>query len=168
MNSYDDGTVTLVSHKAAYISHDGGKTWVSLTLPTYVGQLHSLTITPDSSLWLGSRQGAVQSTDGGKTWRYVLGGLPKDDVLAVEYDPVGQQLLATALQKQEVFMSKDNGRTWQHTQSADVGIRSAMSYQGHLLATSDHNGVLLQEGGDKSSASAAKAAVIPESISNRP
>ncbi len=168
VNSYDDGTVTLVSHKAAYISHDGGKTWVSLTLPTYVGQLHSLTITPDSSLWLGSRQGAVQSTDGGKTWRYVLGGLPKDDVLAVEYDPVGQQLLATALQKQEVFMSKDNGRTWQHTQSADVGIRSAMSYQGHLLATSDHNGVLLQEGGDKSSASAAKAAVIPESISNRP
>jgi hypothetical protein len=167
VNSYDDGTVTLVSHKAAYLSRDGGKTWASLTLPTYVGQLHSFTITPDSSLWLGSRQGAVQSNDGGKTWRYVLGGLPKDDVLAVDYDPVGQRLLATALQKQEVFMSKDNGKTWQHTQSADVGIRTAMSYQGHLLATSDHNGVLLEEGSDASPANSAAAVVIPETTPTR-
>jgi photosystem II stability/assembly factor-like uncharacterized protein len=159
VNSYDDGTVTLISHKAAYLSHDNGKTWTSLTLPTYVSRLHSFTITPDSSLWLGSRQGAVQSTDGGKTWRYVLGGLPKDDVLEVDYDPVGQRLLATALQKQEVFVSKDNGRTWQPTQSADVSIRSAMSYQGHLLATSDHNGVLLQEGSNEALNNPTKATV---------
>ncbi len=149
VNAYDDGTVTLVSPKAAYISRDEGKTWISPTLPTYVGRVHSLSVMPDSSLWVGSRQGAVQSTDGGKTWRYVTGGLPKDDVLEVEYDPVGQRLLATALQKQEVFMSKDNGRTWQHTQSADVPIRAAISYQGHLLATSAYNGVLLQENRDE-------------------
>jgi photosystem II stability/assembly factor-like uncharacterized protein len=161
VNSYDDGTVTLVSHKAAYVSHDSGKTWTALTLPTYVGQVHSLTITPDSSLWIGSRQGAVQSTDGGKTWRYVLGGLPKDDVLQVEYDPIGQRLLATALRQHEVFVSKDNGQTWQHTESADVAIRAAMNYQGHLLATSAHNGVLLQEGAE-STGNATKAAIISE------
>ncbi len=162
VNSYDDGTVTLVSHKAAYISHDGGKTWATLTLPTYVGQINSLTLTPDSSLWLTSRQGAVQSTDGGKTWRYVMGGLPKDDVLVVEYDAAGQRLLATALQEHEVFMSKDNGLTWQHTDSAGVPIRSAISYQGHLLATSAYNGMLLQEDNGQSASNPTNSAAIAE------
>ena len=162
LNGYDDGTVTLVSHKAAYLSRDGGKTWAALTLPPYVGRVHSLSVMPDSSLWVGSRQGAIQSSDGGRTWRYVTGGLPKDDVLSVEYDPVGKRLLATALQQQEVFMSTDNGRTWQHTQSADVPIRAAFSYQGHLLATSDYNGVLLQENQGELSTNATKAAVFPQ------
>jgi photosystem II stability/assembly factor-like uncharacterized protein len=162
VNSYPDGTVSLVSNHVAYLSHDWGKTWADLTLPTYVGRLHDLTVMPDSSLWVASRQGAVQSTDGGRTWRYALGGLPKDDVLKVEYDPVGQRLLATALRQREVFVSKDNGLTWQPTQSADVTIRSAMNYQGRLLATSPFNGVLLQDEQGKSAQSAAKAAVIVE------
>lgn len=166
VSSYDDGTVTLVSHKAAYLSHDSGKTWAALTLPTYVGQVHSLTIMPDSSLWLGTRQGAVQSTDGGKTWRYVLSGLPKDDVLEVEYDPVGQRLLATALKQHAVFVSKDHGQTWQPTESADVPIRSAMNYQGHLLATSAYNGVLMEEGSESAS-NATKAAVISDTGGTR-
>lgn len=167
VNSYDDGTVTLVSHKAAYLSHDGGKTWATLTLPSYVGLVHSLSVMPDSSLWVGSREGAVQSSDGGKTWRYVTGGLPKDDVLSVEYDPSGKRLLATALQRQEVFMSTDNGLTWQHTQSADVPIRAAISYQGHLLATSAYNGVLIQENEAELSANPAKAAAIPEATQSQ-
>ena len=162
VNSYPDGTVTLVSNRAAYISHDWGKTWDNVILPTYVGRLHDFTVMPDSSLWIASRQGAVQSTDGGRTWRYALGGLPKDDVLKVEYDPVGQRLLATALQQREVFVSKDNGQTWQPTQSADVLIRSAMNYQGRLLATSAFNGVLVQDEQGKSAQSSAKAAVIVE------
>ncbi len=161
VNSYDDGTVTLVSHNAALISHDWGKTWNSLTLPTYIGKVYSLTAVPNGSLWLSSQQGAVQSSDGGKTWRYVLGGLPKDDVLEVDYDPVGQRLLATALHQHTVFFSKDNGMTWQQTGSADVSIRTAMSYQGHLLATSAYNGVLLQEGVESANGPA-KAAAISE------
>jgi photosystem II stability/assembly factor-like uncharacterized protein len=162
VNSYPEGTVTLVSNRAAYISHDWGKTWDNVILPTYVGRLHDFTVMPDSSLWIASRQGAVQSTDGGRTWRYALGGLPKDDVLKVEYDPVGQRLLATALQQREVFVSKDNGQTWQPTQSADVLIRSVMNYQGRLLATSAFNGVLLQDEQGKSAQSSAKGAVIVE------
>ncbi len=160
VNSYQDGTVALVSNRAAYISRDWGKSWAALTLPSYVGPVHSLTVMPDSSLWVGSRQGAIQSTDGGRTWRYALGGLPKDDVLEVEYDPAGQQLLATALQQHEVFVSKDNGQTWQPTQSAGVPIRAAMNYQGHLLATSDYNGVLLQNERAESAKNSTKTAAI--------
>jgi hypothetical protein len=162
VNSYDDGTVTLVSHNAALISHDWGKSWNALTLPTYVGRLYSLTVVPGGALWVSSQQGAVTSSDAGKTWRYVLGGLPKDDVLEVDYDPVGQRLLATALHQHAVFFSKDNGMTWQHTETADVSIRAAMSYQGHLLATSAFNGVLLQEGTESASNSPAKASAISE------
>lgn len=165
VNSYDDGTVTLVSHNAAFISHDGGKSWNALTLPTYVGKVYSLTMA-NNSLWLGSQQGGIQSSDGGKVWRYVLGGLPKDDVLQVDYDPVGQRLLATALHQHAVFFSKDNGLTWQQTESADVSIRTAMSYQGHLLATSAYNGVLMQEGAESAS-NPAKAVAISETTKAR-
>ncbi len=161
VKSYDDGTVTLVTHNSALISHDSGKSWNSLTLPSYVGKIYSLAMVPSGSLWLSSQQGALQSSDSGKSWRYVLGGLPKDDVLEVDYDPVGQRLLATALHQHAVFFSNDNGLTWQHTETADVTIRTAMAYQGHLLATSSYNGVLLQEGAE-SATNPAKAAAISE------
>ncbi len=165
VNSYDDGTVTLVSHNAALISHDWGKSWNALTLPSYIGKIYSLTVA-NNSLWLSSQQGAIQSSDEGKSWRYVLGGLPKDDVLEVNYDPVGQRLLATALHQHAVFFSKDNGLTWQHTETADVAIRTAMSYQGHLLATSAYNGVLVQEGVE-SATNPAKAAAISETTNTQ-
>ena len=161
VNSYDDGTVALVTHNAALISHDWGKSWNPVTYPSYIGKVNSLTVVPNGAMWLSSQQGAVESSDGGKTWRYVLGGLPKDDVLEVDYDPVGQRLLATALHQHTVFFSKDNGLTWQHTENADVSIRTAMSYQGRLLATSLYNGVLMQEGSESAS-SATKAAAISE------
>ena len=166
VNSYDDGTVTLSSHNSALISHDGGKSWSSLALPSYVGKVFSFTAGPNNSLWLSSQQGGAQSTDGGKTWRYVLSGLPKDDVLRVDYDPIGQRLLATALHQHTVFFSKDNGQTWQHTENADVAIRSAISYQGHLLATSAYNGVLVQDGAE-SATNPAKAAAISETTGTR-
>jgi hypothetical protein len=97
---------------------------------------------------VSSQQGAIQSSDAGKTWRYVLGGLPKDDVLEVDYDVAGQRLLATGLHQRTAFFSKDNGMTWQQTESAHVAIRAVMSYQGRLLATSAFNGVLMQEGAE--------------------
>ena len=126
VNVYDDGSVTLISHKLAYLSRDWGKTWSTLTLPSYISILNNLTLMPDASLWLGASEGAVHSTDGGATWRYVTGGLPRSDVLAVRYDAGGQRLLATALHEQGVFESKDGGLTWQRTPNADVSIHSAI------------------------------------------
>ncbi len=154
VNSYDDGTVTLAGPKGAYISHDDGKTWTSIVLPKYVTHVYNLTLTPDSSLWMATRQGALQSTDGGQNWRYMLGvGLPKNDVLAVRYDPDGHRLLATALGAHGVFESRDGGKSWQSTPDAGVAIRVALNYQGHLLAASSYNGLLLEEGSAVESAS---------------
>ena len=148
VNTYDDGTVTLAGLKGAYLSRDGGKTWTAVTLPKYVSGVYSLTLTPGPTLWLGTQQGALRSTDGGQTWQYMLGGLPKNDVLAVRYDDTGQRLLATAMHSHAVFQSKDGGKSWQSTPEAGVSIRSALNYKGRLLVASFYNGLLLQESGD--------------------
>ena len=144
VNTYEDGTVTLAGLKGAYMSRDQGKTWTTVAIPQYVSGVYNLTITPGATLWLGTRQGAIRSTDGGLTWHYMLGGLPKNDVLAVRYDASGQRLLATALHSHGVFASKDDGQTWQRTPEAIVTIRSAINFQGRLLAASAHNGLLLE------------------------
>ena len=151
VNCYEDGTVTLAGLKGAYLSHDEGKTWTTVALPKYVSGVYSLTMTPGPTLWLGTRQGAVRSTDGGQTWHYMLGGLPKNDVLAVLYDAGGQRLLATALHSRAVFESRDGGQSWQSTPEAGVSIRSALSYKGRLLAASFYNGLLLEQTSDAAS-----------------
>ncbi len=87
----------------------------------------------------------MRSTDAGQSWQYILGGLPKNDVLAVLYDASGQRLLATALHSRAVFQSRDGGQSWQSTPEAGVSIRTALNYQGHLLASSFYNGLLLEQ-----------------------
>ncbi len=151
VNCYENGTVTLAGVKGAYLSRDGGKTWSTVALPKYVSGVYNLTLTPGPTLWLGTRQGALRSTDSGQSWQYMLGGLPKNDVLAVTYDVGGQRLLATALHSRAVFQSRDGGKNWQSTPEAGVSIRDALSYQGHLLATSFYNGLLLEHAGDVAS-----------------
>ena len=144
VNSYDDGAVTLAGIKGAYLSRDDGKTWTSVVLPKYVGGVYSLTSTP-GALWLGTPQGALRSADGGQTWQYMLGGLPRNDVLEVVYDSVSQRLLATALHSHAVFQSKDGGKSWQSTPKAEVSIRTALNYKGRLLVASAYNGLLLEQ-----------------------
>ena len=154
VNGYEGGTVTLTGPKGAYASRDDGKTWTAIVLPKGVTHVYSMTMAPDSSLWLGTRQGALHSTDGGQNWRYLVGvGLPNDDVLAVRYDADGHRLLATALHSRGVFESKDGGKSWQSTPDAGVPIRAAVNYQGHLLAASFYNGLLLQQSNVVESAS---------------
>ncbi len=148
VNCYEGGTLTLLSYRGVYLSHDWGRTWSSIAVPQDIGDVHNLTLVPDSSLWLGTSVGALQSTDDGKTWRHMHGGLPEKDVLAVHYDAGGRRLLATALHESAVFESEDNGETWLKTPNALDSILWAISYQGRLLAVSSDNGLLLEESGE--------------------
>jgi photosystem II stability/assembly factor-like uncharacterized protein len=146
VNSLTDGSVTLVAPKHAYLSHDEGKTWTELVFPKYVTGLYSLTQAGDGSLWLGSREGALHSTDNGNTWEHILGGLPPRNVYVVRYDAASRRLLATAQQTHGVYASNDDGKSWQLSPDTGVSIRVAMNFQGHLLAASSYNGLLLQQG----------------------
>ncbi len=140
-----NGSLALVSSKHAFTSSDGGKTWTEMTFPPYVTILYDLASAPDSTLWLGSREGALRSSDGGKTWEHVLDGLPPRDIISVQYDEKGQRLLATGLHTHTVFESKDGGKTWKQSPESIVSIRAAMTYQGRLLAATNHNGLLLEK-----------------------
>ena len=141
-NEYSDGTLTLAGVKRAFLSHDDGRTWAEITPPKYVTGIYDFTMTPDSTLWLGTREGAARSADGGVTWVHVMSGLPPSHVLGITYDADAHRLLATAMNSKGVYQSSDGGKTWQQTAEANFSIRSAMSYQGQLLASSWHNGLL--------------------------
>jgi hypothetical protein len=155
-NDYADGTLTLATVKRAFLSHDEGRSWTEVTTPKYVTGLYNFSMTPDSTLWLGTREGAARSLDGGVTWVHVMNGLPPTNVLGVTYDAGAHRLLATAMNSKGVFESADGGKTWVQTPEANFSIRSAMSYQGQLLAASWHNGLLLQRN--------ASAAALPSSV----
>jgi len=167
VNSFADGTVSLVAPKRAFLSHDQGKSWSEITYPQYVTALNNLTAMPDGSLWLATREGALHSTDGGKSWHHVLGGLPPRDVFAVRYDPASQRLLATALYAQTVFESKDGGHTWQPTPGAGASIRTALDYQGRILAASAYSGLFLQQSTDAGSSSETAHAADTSSSADR-
>ena len=165
ISTFSDGTVSVVSPRRAFLSHDQGKTWSELTYPQYVTGLYNLTQVGDGSLWLATREGALHSTDGGKSWEHVLGGLPARHVFMVRSGPNSQTLLATALNVHGVFESNDNGRTWHRTPDSGVSIRAAMNYQGRLLAASTYNGLLLEEG--NASAAETANATAGSSAANR-
>jgi len=145
-NEYLDGTITLASIKRALLSRDAGRTWSEVAVPSYVTGIYNFTIAPDSTFWLGTREGALHSTDGGKDWNHVMGGLPPSYVLGVRYDAKARRLLATAMNSRGVFESVDGGKIWHQTPEANFSIRTAMGYQDLILATSWHNGLLLQRG----------------------
>lgn len=148
----DGNTLAAVSPSQAFMSHDAGKTWAALTLPSYVTVVYGLTAAPDGSLWLSTREGALHSSDRGNTWEHMLGGLPAREILSVHYDAGSQRLLATGLHTRTVFESKDGGKSWQPLPASIVSIRAAMTYQGRILAATNHNGLLLEKSGQVASA----------------
>ncbi|HUN90132.1 MAG TPA: hypothetical protein VMU28_15135 [Terriglobales bacterium] len=154
-NEFPDGTVTLATIKRAFVSHDDGRTWGALPIPEYVTGIYNITMAPDSTLWLSTREGAIRSSDGGKSWLHVLGGLASKHVLTVKYDPSLQRLLATALETKGVYESTDGGKSWTKSPDSLFSIRMAMGYREQLLATSWHNGLLLQRAAGTASASSA-------------
>ena len=164
-NEYSDGTLTLASIKRAFLSHDGGRTWSELTIPNYVTGIYDFTMTPDSTLWLATREGAARSTNGGEKWVHVMSGLPPSGVLSVTYNPGTQKLLATAMNAKGVFESADGGKSWKQTPEASFSIRSATGYQGQLLATSWHNGLLLQKVNSAAMPSTSVSAATPSTKS---
>jgi photosystem II stability/assembly factor-like uncharacterized protein len=167
VNGVADGAISLVSPKHAFLSRDEGKSWNEIACPQYVTGIYNLTASPDGSLWLATREGAIHSTDGGKTWEHILGGLPARNVFAVRYDAASQRLLATGLYVHGVFESKDNGQSWQRTPDTGVSIRTALNYRGRLLAASSYNGLLLQQGSDRTASSEAAPIAGGNSTANR-
>ena len=148
VSRFADGTLSLIAPKRGFFSHDEGKSWSEISLPAVCHR----TLQSDSGFGrivvVGNPRGRLALD----RWRQDMGarpgGLPARNVFAVRYDPATQRLLATALGTHGVFESKDGGQSWQRTPEAGVSIKTALDYQGRLLAASSYNGLLLQLGGE--------------------
>ena len=146
--SASGSTVAVATPKAVMVSTDSGETWAPADIPGWVNRIYRVTIAPDNSLWLTSREGALRSTDNGKHWDHVMSGLPPHDVFNIEVDRKGNRLLATAMGTDAVYESRNEGRTWTVATASGFNLRGAINFNGHLLAATAFNGLVMQQGSD--------------------
>jgi photosystem II stability/assembly factor-like uncharacterized protein len=148
------------------VSHDGGKTWTTVTLGTandYSGWPVALTVNPAlPNIVLigmsGSPQaggGAWRSTDGGSTFSPVNTGLGgnllvgpepsfQDPLFSLAYDPAGSGLVVAGLGWDGVYLSSDNGSNWVSAQGniLPISTASAIWANGSIYATTFGQGVV--------------------------
>ncbi len=110
-----DGTV-LAGGYEVHISHDGGTSWISVTLPVTSVLVTDLAMSPDFStdqtVFAGTSAGLYESHDGGLTWE-AAAGYPGPAVQALAISPGwpahGVLLAGT---DRGVYRTADGGVTW--------------------------------------------------------
>src|SRR5205823_7944324 len=116
----DDGLI--------HVTHDGGKNWHDVTPPALtpwskVSLMEASHFDPDTAYAAINRfrlddlkPHIYRTHDGGKTWSDIVNGLPEGAVVnAVREDPVRQKLLFAGTEL-GVFISLNDGDTWQSLQ----------------------------------------------------
>lgn len=114
-----NGLIFATAGATSRISHDGGKTWASTSMPTG----RAFVAPAAASAFSLATDGLYRSTDGGTTWSSVLAfsqPLPQD--LFQSYDPsTGQMLFSPIFQSDgkaflfvsgQLWRSTDGGGTW--------------------------------------------------------
>jgi photosystem II stability/assembly factor-like uncharacterized protein len=155
-NSY----VWAISSRQLEVSGDGGKSWISHTLPFEPrGALH-LHPSDENSVVLASDHGVFVSRDRGESWKQAsLSELSIDDMA-----PVKNAVVVSTAQG-ELFLSRDAGKTWGHmdSPSADNSISALRSREAgnQLVAASATEGLYVMEMGTASSASTDTNSALP-------
>jgi hypothetical protein len=108
--------LAVTQSAGAWISHDGGSTWMNLPDVPSGATLYNVTFDATNALRMaiGSwTYGVFTSEDGGLTWGSRNVGLPASHhVWRVGVDPDTGRLYASVIQS-SLFVSDDFGRTWQ-------------------------------------------------------
>ena len=141
-----------------HISRDGGKSWNDVTpdgrnngLPTEI-QINSIEAHPFEAggLYLAAtgyksddfRPYLFRTTDYGKHWEKITDGIPADHFTRVIRADSGQRGLLFAGTEFGVYMSKDDGQSWQSTQLnlPVVPITDLAIKEGNLVAATQGRG----------------------------
>jgi photosystem II stability/assembly factor-like uncharacterized protein len=122
-------------------SRDGGMTWSALALPSYVGIVHAVAISP-SMLWIATHAGVFESKDTGATWEHVLVGTPPQNLMSIRYDATGQRVLGLT-RSGEIYSTHD-GQIWSHTAHTGIYLRSIGLAGGRLLGITPFRGIVAQ------------------------
>jgi photosystem II stability/assembly factor-like uncharacterized protein len=154
-----DSHVWALTSRQLEVSGDGGKTWISRTLPLEPrGSLH-LHPTDENTVVLASDHGVFVSRDSGESWHQAnLSELLIDDLAPV------RNAVVVSTAKGTLFLSRDAGKTWGHMTgpTADSAISALRSREAgnQLVAASATEGLFVL---DMASASSASADPIPAS-----
>jgi photosystem II stability/assembly factor-like uncharacterized protein len=134
------------------ISGDGGKTWISRTLPVEPrGALH-FHAADETTIVLASDHGVFITRDAGESWRQAgLSELQIDDMAPVK------NIIVISTTKGALFLSRDAGQTWGHLEGPNAdGALSALRSRdtgNQLVAASATEGLFVLDMGSASSAS---------------
>jgi photosystem II stability/assembly factor-like uncharacterized protein len=148
-----DSYVWALTSRQLEVSGDGGKTWISRTLPFEPrGALH-LHPSDENTVVLASDHGVFVSRDTGESWHQAnLPELSIDDLASV------RNAVVVSTAKGTLFLSRDGGKTWGHMDGPNTeGTLSALRSRdagNQLIAASATEGLFVIEMGSASSASA--------------
>ena len=158
--SNGDSFVWALTSRQLQFSGDGGKTWISRTLPFEPrGTLH-FQPSDENTIVLAGDQGLFVSRDTGESWHQTnLSELMLDDLAPVRNGVVVSTVSGT------LFLSRDGGRSWGKMDgpAADSTLSALRSRQSgnQLVAASATEGLFILDMGSASSASADAASEAP-------
>jgi photosystem II stability/assembly factor-like uncharacterized protein len=132
-------TVIASSLRGAIVSTDGGATWTTAKVPTFITAIFSVAVTPES-VWMATREGAWRSSDHGVYWDHILSGIPARNVNYVSYDPASHRLHATSTSG-EFFFTSNNGQSWTRD-AKDWTVRAAVPAGGRVFALTAYEGII--------------------------
>ena len=129
------------------ISHDAGKDWWPLGLPTMLTRIHRVVFAPDGTLWLGAREGIYFTRDKGKTWLWIerIAFRDVDDMI---WDPTHARIVVSSRQSDEVYSIDPKNMTWKYWRAGYPLALIRMAGERMIAATPD-DGIIVQPSGDQ-------------------
>jgi photosystem II stability/assembly factor-like uncharacterized protein len=144
--------MVAATRTSVLVSTDKGSSWKQASLASYITNIRGVTLTPDEQILVASREGAFRSTDKGANWEHSVSGLPSKDITSIAYDSVRKRLLATSDATGVIFMSTDEGRSWQRGPDSGFPLRRISVIHGRYVAATPFDGVIVQPDNEPQSA----------------
>ena len=145
--------VVAATHSTVLVSHNEGVTWQPVVLASYQTNIRSVTVTPDTQIFVATREGAFHSADSGKSWNHILSGLPDKDITSVAYDGFHRRFLAASGASGVVFESAD-GSTWRRGPDSGFPLRHITVAHGRYVGATPFDGVIAQPQNESQNAAA--------------
>ena len=130
---------------AIVVSHDAGKSWWPLGIPTVLTRIHRIAISKDGTIWIGAREGVYFSRDKGKNWMWVH-RLPIVDIDDLYFDAKLDKVLVSSRGSDFVYAIDSKTLDWKWWQTG-YRLSAVRAANGHILAASLDDGVLVEPNG---------------------
>ncbi|HET7185969.1 MAG TPA: transcriptional regulator [Terriglobales bacterium] len=142
----DGEKVVASTPNSLAVSHNHGVAWTPVNLPSFVGTVSSVAMSP-SAMWVSAYAGVFFSKDDGANWEHVLVGTPPQNLTSVRYDAVSQRLLGVT-HSGEVYSTVDNNH-WNRIADAGIHMRSVNFAGGRLLGITPFRGIVAPPAGQE-------------------